>query len=119
MMPDEKPQFRVIIVGGGIAGLTLANSLQHVGVEFLVLEARSEIAPQIGASIGLAPNGSRILDQLCCYEDMEKLAEPVQTAGYHDANGNELCPRTDGFQLIQARWVPSWCFRVCGIASPD
>lgn len=103
MPADKKPRFRVIIVGGGITGLTLANSLQHAGVEFLVLETRSEVAPQVGASIGLAPNGSRILDQLFCYEDMEKLAEPVQSAGYHNANGEELCPRTDGFQLIQAR----------------
>ncbi|PYH97264.1 FAD/NAD(P)-binding domain-containing protein [Aspergillus ellipticus CBS 707.79] len=102
--------FRVLIVGGGIAGLTLANALQHAGVDFLVLEGRSEIAPQLGASIGLAPNGSRILDQLFCYDDLEKLAEPVQSVGYHDGRGRELCPRSDGFQLFTARTTYPVCF---------
>lgn len=103
MPANKQPRLRVIIVGGGISGLTLANALQHTDVESIILEARSEISPQVGASIGLAPNGSRILDQLSCYTDLEKLAEPVQSTGYHDSNGNELCPRSDGFKLLQAR----------------
>ncbi|KAF2144829.1 uncharacterized protein K452DRAFT_306590 [Aplosporella prunicola CBS 121167] len=100
----EKPnQFRVLIVGGGIAGLTLANSLQHAGIDYLLLESRTEIAPNVGASIGLAPNGSRILDQLGCYEDIENSTEPFDSAGYHAADGSYLLPRYDGFQLLRAR----------------
>jgi 2-polyprenyl-6-methoxyphenol hydroxylase-like FAD-dependent oxidoreductase len=45
--------FRVIIAGGGIAGLTLANALERAGINFVLLEGRSEIAPQVGASIGM------------------------------------------------------------------
>ena len=101
--PKEPEGFRIIIVGAGITGLTLANALQHADADFLLLESRSEIAPQVGASIGLAPNGSRILDQLSCYEELEKLAEPVQSVGFHAANGNDLCPRSDSFQLFHAR----------------
>ncbi|KAH7042133.1 hypothetical protein B0J12DRAFT_674744 [Macrophomina phaseolina] len=62
--------FRVVIVGGSIAGLTLALALEKNGIDFLVLEAYPEIAPQVGASIAVLPNGFRILDQLGCYEDM-------------------------------------------------
>lgn len=102
-MTPSKTKFRVIIVGGGIAGLTLANALQNAGIDFLVLEGRSEIAPSIGASIGLFPNGSRILDQLGCYEELENLAEPIRFVGYHDCHGNEIFPRSPALQLIQTR----------------
>lgn len=106
MTGRERPaSFRVIIAGGGIAGLTLANALQHAGVDYILLESRRDIAPQVGASIGLAPNGSRILDQLSCYDEIEKCTEPVELAGMHAANGDDLLPRSDGFQLVQARLV--------------
>ena len=45
--------FRVIIAGAGISGLTLANALQRTGIDFILLEGRNEIAPQVGASIGM------------------------------------------------------------------
>ncbi|KAB8268882.1 hypothetical protein BDV30DRAFT_230298 [Aspergillus minisclerotigenes] len=60
--------FKVIIAGGSIAGLSLALMLEKNGIDFLVLEAYPSIAPQVGASIGLLPNGLRILDQLGCYD---------------------------------------------------
>ncbi|KAF4591870.1 FAD binding domain-containing protein [Ophiocordyceps camponoti-floridani] len=59
--------FKIIIVGGSITGLTLAHSLHRIGVDFIVLEKRSEIVLQEGASIGILPNGARILDQLGLY----------------------------------------------------
>jgi len=66
----EKRNFKVIIVGGGVAGLTLANILERFGIEFIVLEAGLDPAPQEGASIGLMGHGLRILDQLGCYEKL-------------------------------------------------
>ncbi|KAF5858895.1 hypothetical protein ETB97_003601 [Aspergillus alliaceus] len=59
--------FKVIIAGCSIAGLSLALMLEKNGMDFLVLEAYPSIAPQVGASIGLLPNGLRNLDQLGCY----------------------------------------------------
>lgn len=41
------PVERVIVVGAGIAGLTLANALMHGGVECLVLEARDRIGGRL------------------------------------------------------------------------
>lgn len=75
----SKSDFRVIIVGGGISGLTLANCLQHIGVDYILLEAHREIAPQVGASIGLAPYGLRILDQLGVYSSIRQTETPIQT----------------------------------------
>nr|BBD84643.1 putative monooxygenase [Cordana terrestris] len=72
--------FRVIIVGGSVAGLTLAHSLERLGISFQVLEKNDDISPQIGASIGILPNGARILDQLGLFGAIEKEVEPMKTA---------------------------------------
>ncbi|KAK2774510.1 FAD binding domain protein [Colletotrichum kahawae] len=67
--------FRVVIVGGSVAGLALANMLEKFDIDYVVLEAYPDIAPQVGASIGLLPNGLRILDQLGCYDAYRAKAE--------------------------------------------
>ncbi|KAF6824067.1 FAD binding domain-containing protein [Colletotrichum plurivorum] len=67
--------FTVLISGGGIAGLTLANLLERVGIAYVILEAYSEIAPQVGASIGILPNGGRIYDQIGIYDDIRALID--------------------------------------------
>lgn len=71
---SEQP-FTVLIAGGGIAGLTLANMLEKVGVNYLILEGYHEMAPQVGASIGLLPNGCRVLDQIGMYDEIRKLID--------------------------------------------
>lgn len=73
-------QFRVIIVGGSIAGLTLAHCLHKLGVDYVVLEKRAEIAPREGAAIGIMPNGARVLDQLGVYDEIEAAVEPMHSA---------------------------------------
>jgi FAD dependent monooxygenase len=77
---EEKLQFKVVIVGGSIAGLTLAHCLRRANIQHVVLEKSAELAPQVGASIGILPNGARILDQLGLYDDVEKLIEPLNRA---------------------------------------
>ncbi|KAF5622315.1 hydroxylase [Fusarium sp. NRRL 52700] len=66
--------FRVIIVGGSVTGLSVANMLEKFDIDYVLLEAYPQIAPQVGASIGILPNGFRILDQLGCYEPILDIA---------------------------------------------
>ncbi|KAI6762288.1 hypothetical protein HG531_002841 [Fusarium graminearum] len=66
--------FKVIIVGGSVSGLSVANMLECFSIDYILLEAYPHIAPQVGASIGILPNGFRILDQLGCYEPIIDLA---------------------------------------------
>ncbi len=101
-MPEHS-HFRVLIIGGGIGGLTLANSLQHAGIDYLVLEARNEIAPHVGASIALFANGGRILDQLGVYDDVTKFTELTVTSTAW-LEGKRLA-RRDGPALMTARYV--------------
>ena len=42
-----RPVDRVVVVGAGIAGLTAANALTHVGIECLVVEARGRIGGRL------------------------------------------------------------------------
>ncbi|KAK3349693.1 FAD binding domain protein [Lasiosphaeria hispida] len=101
-MAEKKP-FRVLIAGGGLAGLTLANALERGGVDFVLLERRDEIAPQVGASIGMLSNGCRILDQLGVYDEFCKHVEPIQWSADRDKNGWLLAPRSDFTRLNTAR----------------
>ncbi|KAJ5968221.1 hypothetical protein N7501_004469 [Penicillium viridicatum] len=75
-----KSEFQVIIVGGSIGGLTFAHCLQRAGIDHVVLEKASKPAPQIGASLGISPNGARVLDQLQLYELIEEHIEPLTIA---------------------------------------
>lgn len=100
--------FRVIIVGSSIAGLTLAHCLQRANINHVVLEQREEIAPQIGASIGILPNGARILDQLGLYRHVEELVEPLEIAHiiYPDGfNSSSRYPK-----ILAGRSVSSFSF---------
>ncbi|KAL4960352.1 FAD-dependent oxidoreductase [Aspergillus stella-maris] len=74
---DASAEFNVIIVGGSIAGLTLAHCLHRAGIDHIVLEKRPEIAPEEGASIGLWPTGGQILHQLGLWEDVARGTEPL------------------------------------------
>ncbi|KAL7626884.1 hypothetical protein AAE478_003658 [Parahypoxylon ruwenzoriense] len=72
--------FKVIIVGGSVAGLSLAHCLERLGISFTILERQNQISPQLGASIGILPNGARILDQLGIFSAIENETEPLEFA---------------------------------------
>lgn len=78
---------KVIIVGGSVTGLTLAHSLDKIGVDYTILEKRSYIAPQEGASIGILPNGARILDQLGVYSQIEQTTAPLGISNIYFPDG--------------------------------
>ena len=104
MVIAERPRgFRVIIAGAGVAGLTLANALQHANVDFVLLEGRDLIAPHVGASIGIGATGARILDQLGCYDDVKEQAAPVSFGGHHYEDGSFIKPPTDTYRLMGKR----------------
>jgi 2-polyprenyl-6-methoxyphenol hydroxylase-like FAD-dependent oxidoreductase len=68
----------VIIARGSGTSLTLAHALHYSNIDFVVLEARDEITPQVGASIAILPNSARILDQLGIFDDILAMVEPLE-----------------------------------------
>ncbi|PYH90487.1 FAD/NAD(P)-binding domain-containing protein [Aspergillus ellipticus CBS 707.79] len=69
--------FRVLIIGGSVAGLTLANILEQYGIDYLLLEKYDAIAPQLGASIALLPYGMQIMDQIGLLNRLLDIGEGV------------------------------------------
>lgn len=82
------PKFRVIIAGGSVAGLTLAHCLLKNNIDCIVLEASSEVAPEVGASIGILPNGARILDQLGVFDDVQEEVVSLIDSYFWAADGS-------------------------------
>ncbi|KAJ6142752.1 hypothetical protein N7471_002205 [Penicillium samsonianum] len=73
-MTSPKRPFRVIVVGGGVGGLTAAHTLLRANIDYVVLE-KGVIALRKGASIGIYPQGSRILDQIGCLQRARECAD--------------------------------------------
>ena len=62
MAQDLPEQFRIIIVGGGIAGLSAAIALCGENRKITILE-QSRLNREIGATISLQPNASKIVER--------------------------------------------------------
>lgn len=74
---EQMEKTQVIIVGGGISGLSLALMLEQLGISYLLLEAYSSLTKPVGALIALNPNGLRIMDQLGVLPDINAIATPL------------------------------------------
>jgi len=78
--------FKVVIAGGSVVGLSLALIFERMGVDYVLFE-KGEIAPQLGASIGLHPHSLKILEQLGVWEDIEKQVVPLKYRRHLDGSG--------------------------------
>ncbi|KAB2572053.1 Salicylate hydroxylase [Lasiodiplodia theobromae] len=81
---DAKRPFRIIIVGGGIAGLSAAIALRGPNRHITILE-QSSFLREVGAAISLQPNASKILEQ--------RWGVGVGVGGTNTATDEPACPR--------------------------
>lgn len=80
----------VIVVGGGIGGLSTAYALTRKGLTVRVLEQASAFG-EVGAGIQLAPNCTRILDHYGLLEEAKSLGVVPDSMVMRDAmDGTEL-----------------------------
>ncbi len=80
---------KVIIIGGGIAGLTTALALHQKSIEFEVYEAVPELKT-VGAGISLAGNAMRELHKLGVGEDVKKRGHIIHSMKITDATGKMI-----------------------------
>lgn len=79
----------VLIVGGGIAGLTTAIALQQLHIDFLVLEAVPEIKT-VGAGISLAGNAMRVMKRLGLANAIKHNGHLISSMVIQDERGSTL-----------------------------
>ncbi|KAF9975106.1 hypothetical protein BGZ73_001367 [Actinomortierella ambigua] len=79
----------VLIVGAGIAGLSLAIFLERAGVPYLVLERVQEFKP-LGSSMVLSPQVLRVFDQLGILPELEKISGVCVCGVYMNQKQNVL-----------------------------
>jgi 2-polyprenyl-6-methoxyphenol hydroxylase-like FAD-dependent oxidoreductase len=81
------PSFRVIIAGGGPAGLTAAHSLSKAGIDFVVLERRPEVLEDVGASLVILPHNIRVLSQFGLLPKLREIGHELLRASDFTKDG--------------------------------
>ena len=76
----------ILIIGGGIGGLTLALSLHSVGIACRVFEAAPEIRP-LGVGINLLPHGARELTELGLQQRLAERAVETREVCFYNRFG--------------------------------
>ena len=77
---------KVIVVGGGIGGLSLALSLRQAGIEACVYEAVRDLAP-LGVGINLQPVAVRELTELGLGDELARTGIATQQLSYFNKFG--------------------------------
>ena len=80
---------RTLIVGAGIAGLTLAGLMARQGQSPVVIDRRPDGAG-LGYALALWPHGSRVFHALGVHEKFVAASEPMQTYVAEGATGELL-----------------------------
>ncbi len=76
----------VLIVGGGIGGLTLALSLHQAGIACRVFEAAPQVKP-LGVGVNLLPHGMRELTELGLQEKLSRVAVETRELCFYNRFG--------------------------------
>lgn len=86
---------RVVVVGGGIGGLTAALALRSAGVEVEVYEQAPALG-EVGAGVALAPAGMRVLQRLGVAEAVTRCAVPISKVDLCRSDGTVMGPPPPG-----------------------
>jgi hypothetical protein len=99
---------RILIIGGGIGGLTAALALQKAGFEWKIFE-RAPVLSEIGAGITLWSNAIRALGTLGLADQILKAGEPIELGELRAWHGDVLV--VTQWARLAASWAlhPSAC----------
>ncbi|EHL00844.1 putative 3-hydroxybenzoate 6-hydroxylase 1 [Glarea lozoyensis 74030] len=81
-MSTKPTDTKVLIIGAGLGGLTLAAICRRANIPYIVLERTEKLSPA-GAGISLAPNALRVLDQLGVYSRVKENGQRLNTMLVH------------------------------------
>ena len=98
-----EPVQRVLVVGAGIAGLTVANALSHAGVECVVLEARGRVGGRLH-TVDLAGSRVDLGGSWLHHPTGNPLRRFAQEAGVECRPGDPL-PTLSAFDVGTGHWL--------------
>jgi 2-polyprenyl-6-methoxyphenol hydroxylase-like FAD-dependent oxidoreductase len=96
---DSRP--KVIIIGGGIGGLTAAVALARQGLAAEIYEQAPELK-EVGAGVGLWANALWALDQIGLAHEVVRLGERVPRQGVKSPDGSWLMCFPQ--ETLERRW---------------
>jgi monooxygenase len=88
-LPGSSAQRGILIVGAGLAGLTLALSLVSAGIKTTVIEKQREITPSRWAIL-LYPVGMKVFHDLGVLDDIKALGMPLKDSQVESPQGKVL-----------------------------
>ncbi len=97
------PDMKVLIIGGGVAGLTLAGLLQRRGFAPRLVE-KAPAFGKVGYVIVIWPSGSRVLKGLGAYEKL--LEEGCQFTNYYISNYKGKVIKTYTIDPVAEKYGP-------------
>lgn len=83
---------KILILGGGIGGLSLARELARRGLAATVLERAPQLNP-VGAGIIMNPNAMRVLERSGLADEVRRQSWPYLTRETRDRHGRFLAVR--------------------------
>jgi 2-polyprenyl-6-methoxyphenol hydroxylase-like FAD-dependent oxidoreductase len=86
-----KPGTTVLIIGGGIGGLTAAIALREAGFSVQVCERAPELR-EVGAAISVMANATRVLKRYGLLKALLDCGEPIMAGIVQPNNGKPLVP---------------------------
>jgi len=86
----EVSSIKALIVGGGIAGLSLAVMMDLAGIEYEILERTTGEEPPMGSALALGPPVLRLLEQMGLFEDIKRVSKEVSGMTVVDKEAKKL-----------------------------
>ena len=103
------PSFNILVVGGGLGGLSAAIALGQKGHKVTIVESTSKLQT-IGGGISVPPNSVRVMEYFGLAKRLADAAEvEIQVQTYFKRyNGELLCDGGMRAQLYQYSYVLSF-----------